>query len=111
MDKKRLRDREWYPTAAAICVGVVLYILLSRFQGIWGGIKTFVGFFKPVILGGVIAYIVNPLARLMERLLKGVRKEGTRRLLSVVIAFALVILILGVWRLLRRRRRGPRKDA
>ena len=94
MDKKRLRDREWYPTAAAICVGVVLYILLSRFQGIWGGVKTFVGFFKPVILGCVIAYIVNPLARLLERLLKGVQKEGLRKTLSVILAFALVILIL-----------------
>ena len=80
--------------AAAICIGVVLYILLSRFAGIWAGIKTFFGFFKTVIMGCVIAYLVNPLANLFFGLLKNIKKEDTRKLLSNGLAFGVVLIFL-----------------
>ena len=94
MKKKRIRDAAWYPMAMAICIGVVLYILLLRFTGIWEGIMTFVGFFKTVIIGGIIAYLVNPLANLFSKLFKRVKKDGTRKLLSNLMAFVVVVLFL-----------------
>ena len=80
--------------AVAICIGVVSYILLSRFTGIWGGVKSFLGFFKTVIMGCVIAYLVNPLANLFLRLFKRIKKEKTRRLLSNSLAFLAVFIFL-----------------
>lgn len=94
MKKKKIRDAAWFPMAMAICIGVVLYILLLRFSGICDGIKTFIGFFKTVILGCVIAYLVNPLANFFYGLLKKVKKDGTRKLLSNGLAFLVVILFL-----------------
>ncbi|MBR0366193.1 MAG: AI-2E family transporter [Clostridia bacterium] len=94
MKKKRIRDEAWFPMATAICIGVVLYILLLRFAGIYEGIGVFIGFFKTVIFGCVIAYLVNPLANLFNKLFKRVKKDGTRKLLSNGLAFVVVILFL-----------------
>ena len=94
MKKRKIKDAAWFPMAVAICIGVVSYILLSRFTGIWGGVKTFLGFFKTVIMGCVIAYLVNPLANLFLRLFKGIKKEKTRRLLSNSLAFLAVFIFL-----------------
>lgn len=94
MNKKRIRDAAWFPMAVAICIGVVLYIFLLRFSEISGSVKTFIGFFRAVIIGGVIAYIVNPLANLFNKLFKNIKKDGTRKLLSNGLAFAVVILFL-----------------
>lgn len=94
MEKKTIRNAAWFPTAVAISIGVLLYILLSRFTGIWGCVKTFLGFFKTVILGCVIAYLVNPLANLFAKLFKRVKKDGRRKLLSNVLAFLVVIVFL-----------------
>ena len=91
---KKIKKAAWFPMATAICIGVVLYMILLRFTGICGFINTFIGFFKTVILGGIIAYLVNPLANLFASLFKGVKKEGTRKMLSNTLAFVVVILFL-----------------
>lgn len=94
MKKKRISDAAWFPMAVALCIAVVLYMLLMKFTGIFEGIKTFIGFFKTVIIGCVIAYLVNPLANLFFGLFKRVKKDGTRKLLSNGMAFVVVILFL-----------------
>ncbi len=94
MKKGRIRKAAWYPMAVAICIGVVLYIVLSNFSGILAWIRGFFGHFRPVIWGCVIAYIVNPLARLFERIFGRVKKTGTRRFLANGAAFIVVLLFL-----------------
>ena len=92
---KSYKDRPWYPYAVALCIAVVLYAFLSHFQGVWGALMTFIGFFKTVIIGCVIAFIVNPLSKLMGRtLFRKVRNEKTQLKLSNLVAFILVILFL-----------------
>lgn len=84
----------WFQNAVAISIGVVLFTVLWKFPEIWKNIMGFVGFFKPVIMGCVIAYLVNPLTNLIERLLEkaNVKKGGT--IIANILAFAIVILIL-----------------
>ncbi len=94
MEKKKIRNAPWYPNAVAICLGVVLYILLSRFSDIWGDVRVFLGYFEPVIVGCVIAYIVDPLAELFQRCFRFVKNSETRRHLSNILAFLVVILFL-----------------
>lgn len=94
--KSPLKERTWYPYAVAACIAVVLYVVLTHLGTIWGAISTFVGFFSTVILGCVLAYLVNPLARAYRnRIFRRVKKDKTRDLLSNVFAFATVILFLG----------------
>ncbi len=94
MKKRDLRAASWYPHAVAICIGVALYVFLTRFPQIWSAFRAFLGFFQPVIIGCAIAYIVNPLAKFFERHFRLIKNAGTRRVLSNVLAFLLVIIFL-----------------
>ncbi len=92
---KRYRERPWYPMAVAACIAVVLFVFLTHLPSVWAVIRTLVSYFQPVILGGVIAYAVNPLARLYERrIFRGLSNEKRRWILCNSLAFVTVILIL-----------------
>lgn len=95
MDKPKLRDRKWYPYAVAACIAVLLYVLLIRLPDVRKGIGKFIGYFRPVILGCVIAYIVNPLATLLsETMFRFIKKEKNRYTISCIVAFILVAALL-----------------
>ena len=92
---KRLREKPWYNHAVALCIAVILYVLLTHWTGFREGVHTFFRYFSPVILGAIIAYIVNPLAGLYGRtLFRRVRKEKVHAFLSNLLAFLTVILFL-----------------
>ena len=46
MTGRPLKDRSWYPYAVAACIGVVLFVLLTRLGSVWQGLKTFIGFLR-----------------------------------------------------------------
>ena len=97
--KDKFKNRGWYNTAVALCIAVVLFILLSQFPGIWAAVKTFFGYFSTVIVGCVIAYIVNLLARIYRRrLFKNVKKadllSNALAFITVIVAIALCLLML-----------------
>ena len=66
---KRLREKPWYNNAVALCIAVILFVLLTHWGGVRESVGTFFRYFSPVILGAIIAYIVNPLAGLYGRTL------------------------------------------
>ena len=95
MNKNKIRNKKWYNNAVAILIGVVGYVVLTHLGPISKAVGTFVGFFKPVILGCVVAYLVNPLAELIQReLLKGVKRDNLRWYLSIIVGMAAVLLLL-----------------
>ena len=95
MNKNKFRNKKWYNNAVAILIGVVGYVVLTHLGPISKAVGTFVGFFKPVILGCVVAYLVNPLAELIQReLLKGVKRDNLRWYLSIIVGMAAVLLLL-----------------
>ena len=85
--------------AAAGCV--VLYWLLhetERFQSVW---KQLYGILSPFVLGAALAFILNVPMRAFERWLRGVKKDGLRRALAMLLTFLAIGLVLfGVFRLL-----------
>ena len=96
IEKKTLRKLFF---AAAGCV--VLYWLLhetEQFKNIW---KTTYGILSPFIMGAAFAFILNVPMRAFERWLKGIRKDGLRRGLAMLLTFLAIGLVLfGVFRLL-----------
>ena len=95
MSKRPLKENTWFPYAAAGVITVVAFVLLTQFSEIWGGMMTFIGYFKAVILGCVIAYIVNPLAKLFhDKVFKGMKKEKTKTAVSNLLAFLIVVAFL-----------------
>ena len=91
----RFKDKPWYPMAAAISIGVVLFVVLTNLRPILFSLGNLVKFFMPVIMAVVIAYIVNPLTKLYERIFYGKSEERKKRHpLSNILAFVTFILLL-----------------
>ena len=95
MESEKIRSRKWYPYAVASCIAVAFYVLLTHLDAVGGAIGTFIGYFKAVILGCVLAYLMNPLARWYQgHALKSVRKQPVRWTLSVALALITALLFL-----------------
>ena len=94
---RRFKDKPWYPMAVAICIGVALYVLLTNLGPVTRSLSHFIGFFRPVIIGVVIAYLVNPLAKLYEKLIFRKNKDEKKRHgLSNILAFITFLLLLAL---------------
>ena len=87
-------DCKWYNNAVAILIGAVGYVALSHIPVINKVLGTFIGYFKPVLLGCVIAYLVHPLASLLERkVFHGIKKDSLRWTLSIFAGMLVVVLL------------------
>ncbi len=76
-----------------IAASIAFYFLLFHLQTIANAIKKLFSIMTPLIIGLVLAYIMNPFVKLFEKsLFKGIKKYNIRRNLSI---FCSVILILG----------------
>ena len=92
---KKLKNKSWYSNAVVLCIGILFYVILTHIPGIIEGIKTFIGFFEPVILGCIIAYIVNPLSKLFsDKVLIKIRNDKIRKNISNILAFIIIICVV-----------------
>ena len=92
---KRLREKPWFNYAVALCIAVILYVVLTHLPGVRAALRTFIGYFRPVILGCVIAYLINPLSKLYGRsIFRGIKRSRPREVLSVCLAFITIILFV-----------------
>lgn len=94
--KKKLSE-PWAAYTFAVCSGVVLFLFLSNLHILWNIFKAFYYFISPVLVGIVIAYILDPLVKLCEnKLFAKVKNRSAARLAGVIITFALLILVIVV---------------
>ena len=96
----KLSEKKWYNGAVIACIGVAFFVLLMNFNVILHAFMTFIGYFKPVIIGCIFAYMMNPLAQFFYyRVFKKMKFGQARWYLSVVLAVGLtllaIILLLG----------------
>ena len=95
MNSGKMRDKNWYPYTVAACAAVLLYVALTHLDSIAGAARTFGGYFAPLVLGCVLAYLMNPLSSLYQnKLFKGVRGEKLRWSLSIALALLSLLLII-----------------
>ena len=95
--KEKLRDKPWFHYAVALCIAVTLYVILTHLKTVFDAVGTFIGYFGALLLGGVLAYLLNPLARFYQRTIfrKG-KKEKLRWVLSVLLTVLTLLLVLGI---------------
>ena len=97
MNKKKLQSKPWYAGAVAACIAVALYVLLTRPGAVIEPIRRFFGYFFPLFLGCVIAYLVNPLSRLFSRsVCRGIKSEKAKANTANILAFVFVFLIVAL---------------
>ena len=95
--KKKLQSKPWYPATVAACIAVVLYVVLTRQGAVVNVLERFVGFFSPLLLGCIIAYLVNPLSRLFSRsVCRAIKNEDRKGKISNTLAFVAVFLVVAL---------------
>ena len=96
LNKKNLRN-----IFLGVAGCIVLYFVLHETGRIVGLLKTGIKILMPFIAGAVVAFILNVPMRAIEKWFKGVKKDGLRRALAIILTLFFVILVLfGVFYLL-----------
>ena len=73
---------------------IVLYWLLHETDRV-KRIALFIGdMFSPFVAGAAVAFILNVPMRAFENLLKGVKHNGLRRVISIILTFIAVVLVI-----------------
>lgn len=92
---KELLKKNWAPYTIATCSAVLLFWGLSHISNVLDGISVVYHFVLPVVMGMIIAYVLNPLVEFIERKLfhKMTRKKVLRRNLSVATAIVIVLAL------------------
>ncbi len=79
----------------SLAASITFFFLLFRLGEIGGFLAVVLSALKPVLIGMVLAYLLCPVAKALERLLKGLGKFA--RLVSVLITLILTFVVLGMF--------------
>ncbi len=80
---------------------IFLYWMLHETERVRGFLNIVNNIFSPFVVGAALAFILNVPMRGIEKLLKGIKKQGLRRALAIILTLvAVVIVITGVFQLL-----------
>ena len=85
-------NEKWKEYALAGCVCVVLLVVLLNLTGILKGVASVLSLFSSVYIGIVIAYVLNPLAKLFYH--KVLHKLPSRHASWIISVFLSVIIVL-----------------
>lgn len=84
--------------AGLLCALAFCYIVFVNLGAIKGFFSGVVRVLSPVIIGLVLAYIIDPVAKFFEtKVFKPIKKENVRRTVSAIIALILVLTLLVVF--------------
>lgn len=87
-EQLHMTKKVWFQTGIAIIITLLIIMLVIRVQVIFEPVFTIVTtIFVPLLLGGLLYYITEPIQRFLER-----RKAG--RLTSILAVFVIILLVL-----------------
>ena len=86
---------KWGATGMAIAAfGILFYFLLFHSRSLSNMTSLLGKILRPFVFGAIIAYLVTPLSRALEKPFSKVMKPGTARTLANVLALILAVLIV-----------------
>ena len=92
----KVKNETWFQITVALALVVAFYFILQHLGSIWKGVKIIWNIITPLIVGLIIAYIVDPLVRLFERtLFKRIKNRKVARCISIAISVILVVAAIG----------------
>lgn len=89
---QRKLGEPWAAYTFAACAGVVLFLMMSHLSLYWAGLKAFLHYVSPVLIGIVIAYVLDPLVKFWEQRVFFRMNGRAARALGVVITSTLLAL-------------------
>lgn len=92
---KNMLEKKWVAYSVATCSAVVLYLALTNLGRFFAFLGTVVDFLMPVILGLVLAMVLNPIFMFFQKtILKKIEKEMFRKVVSMVLTSLVVLAIM-----------------
>lgn len=100
------KNKKYSQIAVYACMVItftaVLVMGMIHFDAVWRAVKKVISLFNPVIIGFVIAFLINPLMMFCEKKIFAFveRKRGhpkLRRVLSLITAFLIVAIIISLF--------------
>lgn len=92
-----LKDRRTVSTLLVILISVLFFVLLLNLASIRQFISGAFSIISPLLFGAFLAYLLDPFARFLNRsLFKKIRRQRASRVLSVSVAFTLVLSVFVV---------------
>ncbi len=89
------KEKKWFPYTVATCSAVVLFVILMNLGSIGGALGKLCSYFSPVVIGIVVAYVIEPLVMyIQKKVFFGIKNKKLNRTLSVILALIVVLLIL-----------------
>ncbi|SCW52145.1 Predicted PurR-regulated permease PerM [Ruminococcaceae bacterium YRB3002] len=94
---KDILSKRWGAYSIAAVIGVVTYLLLANISGVLSWLSSVLNLMAPIIIGLIIAYIVNLIVVFFERkVFRKIKNNKFRSVLSVVISIIIVLVIIGL---------------
>ena len=93
--KKQL-NAPWAAYTFAICAGVLFFVLLWNLHYLWDFFKAFFHVISPVVIGIIIAYILDPLVKFWEQKVFYKLNRKAARALGVTLTFVLLVLFISI---------------
>lgn len=94
---KECLSKPWAAYTFAACSAVILFMLLSHVSLFFGWISSFLKLISPVIIGVIVAYLMNPVSDFFEfRVFRKLKKPGAAHLWSVIMTVLCLVLALAV---------------
>lgn len=94
---EEILEKRWVANLVAVCGGVLLYMLLDNFGIISEKVVAIFRMLSPIIVGLVMAYLIDPIAKFFDQKVFRMLKDESRRWgLSVIFAifFVMILIIL-----------------
>ena len=95
--KKFFSENKWMQNGLAGCIVVIFYLIITRVSLLFDIIHNFIGFLTPVLLGLIVAYILDPLVKHIEmKALWRIKCKKIRRVTAVWLAVAMIGIFIGI---------------
>lgn len=94
---KELLEKRWFANTFALCVAVLLFVFLENIAIIGIALSWVSAILTPVLIGVIIAYLLDPIATFIEK--KGFssqKGDGPFRVISVILAYLVCGLAMGI---------------
>ena len=94
---KALLQKPWFAYTFALCSAVILYLILTNAGIFTATLKSILTLFSPIIIGLIVAYLLNPVSEFFKRtILKNIKKEESRHLVAVILVAVCAVLLLAL---------------
>lgn len=94
---KELLEKRWFANTFSICIGVILFVILTHMSGIGSFFDALTDVISPIFCGIVMAYLMNPICNYFEkRWYDKIKKEKIKHSVSVITTVVVVVIAIAL---------------